>query len=128
MMSPLLRHRLRAAALAAAFYAGRAGFAGEGPDAGLTAAERTAVVETVTRSSSLGASLAGSRYRVFAVGTAVTKVAGGVRREAHTLLYDYTNDKTYHVVNDITLLVTVDVSARQVVEVREPKRPTSLAR
>ncbi|MBI1746724.1 MAG: hypothetical protein HYR55_09070 [Acidobacteria bacterium] len=181
--------------------------------AALTDEERTVVLDMVLKSSSLQSSLGSSRYRVFGVEATPVKNAGRLQRQAHSLLYDYTHNKTILVVNDITngapgtiidtsvtdtqpaftmeeyaeakdlalkldrvkklmeqptmriqggfsvedgvpacaeqrhrcvqiqvneqpngmngqfrLLVTVDLSARQVVEVREPKTPTTLAR
>jgi hypothetical protein len=116
---------LLAAGLAVPF--GGATFAQEARHAGLTAAERTAVLEAVVKSSPLSASLAGSRYRVFAVDSTVAKIAGGLRREAHTLLYDYTHNKTYHVVNDITGGVPGEVIATNSLDTQLPPHPEEYA-
>lgn len=74
----------------------------QNPSGGLTDGERAAVLDMVLKSSPMKDSLQGSRYRVFAVNDTVVKTPGGLQKRAYTLLYDYTKNKAYQVVNDIT--------------------------
>ncbi len=76
-------------------------WAGEVTHRGLTSGERAAILKSVQTAIPLGRA-PNSRYRVFSVESTVAKTADGWQRQAHTLLYDYNRNKTYHVVNDIT--------------------------
>jgi hypothetical protein len=90
------------AVLAMIMYGGSILHAQGAPEAALTAHERAAVLEMVLQATPAATALRGSRHRVFAVDATVVKVSGGVQRQAHTLVYDYTHNRTYRIVTDIT--------------------------
>jgi hypothetical protein len=89
-------------AVAVCLYAGSAVAATGDQEAALTPQERAAVIDMALQASPVRAAIQGSRYRVFAVDAMVVKVAGGVQRQAHTLVYDYSHNRTYHIIMDIT--------------------------
>lgn len=80
----------------------------------LTDAERT-VIENRVLTDTLKTELRGSRYRIFATNATGVKTDQGVRRYAYTLIYDYTRNKTYNVVSDVT-----EKAPGKIVEVMKP--------
>lgn len=67
----------------------------------LSDAER-AIIENRVITDTLKTELRGSRYRIFATQATAVKTDQGLRRYAYTLIYDYTQNKTYNVVSDVT--------------------------
>jgi hypothetical protein len=65
---------------------------------GITEEERALVLKSVLNSLLLGA----NRYRVMAVNETLVKVEGGVQQRVYTMVYDYSQNRQYLVVNDIT--------------------------
>jgi hypothetical protein len=72
------------------------------PFSGLTDAERSAILSDVLNSEPVKTELRGSRYRVFGIQATAVKTSEGLRRYSYTLLYDYTHNKTYNIVNDVS--------------------------
>ena len=80
----------------------------------LTDSER-AVIENRVLTDTLKTELRGSRYRIFGTQSTGVKTELGLRRYAYTLIYDYTRNKTYNVVSDVT-----DRVPGKIVEVMKP--------
>lgn len=77
--------------------------------------DERAAIERRVLGDTLKVELHGSRYRIFATNATAVKTDQGLRRYAYTLIYDYTRNKTYNVVNDVT-----DRIPGRVVEVMKP--------
>jgi hypothetical protein len=71
------------------------------PFAPLRDDERSAIENRVI-GDTLKAELHGSRYRIFGTESTAVKVDHVLRRYAYSLIYDYTHNKTYNVVSDVT--------------------------
>src|SRR5437879_3593126 len=71
------------------------------PFRGLTDKERSSI-ENKVLNNILKSELVGTRYRLFNTASTGVKTPQGLRRYSYTLLYDYTNNKTYNVVLDVT--------------------------
>ena len=67
----------------------------------LTDSERAAIENRVL-TDTLKTELRGSRYRIFATNSTAIKTDQGLRRYAYTLIYDYTRNRTYNVISDVT--------------------------
>ncbi len=93
----------------------------------LTEADRAAILNMVLTASPISGALAGSRYRVFAINGTIKKAGGRLRREAHTLLYDYTRNITHHVVNDITVAVPGRIIETNVLSTQLPPHAEEVA-
>ncbi len=94
----------------------------------LTDGQRAAILNVILSSSPISGALAGTRYRVFAIESTVSKLGRGrLQRQAHSLLYDYTNNKTHHVVNDITGGVPGRIIETNLLGTQLPPHPEEVA-
>jgi hypothetical protein len=84
------------------------------PFAALTEEERAAVEEQVLNKT-LRSELRNSRYRIFGINATPVKTSAGLRRYAYALIYDYSRNKTYNVVSDVT-----DSVPGKIIEVLSP--------
>lgn len=83
--------------------------------AGLVDSERSAILKMVLDTEPARSGLRGSRYRVFGIQATGVKTADGLRRYAYTLIYDYSHNKTYQAINDVT-----SGAPGKIVEIKNP--------
>jgi hypothetical protein len=71
-------------------------------DQGIAGAQRvpSEIEKAILNTKKVKDRLAGKRYRVHAANEAVTKDGGRGKREHHAVIYDYTTNKTLHVITD----------------------------
>lgn len=86
-----------------------------GPFRGLVDTERSVILKMVLEAEPARTGLRGSRYRVFGVQATAVKTPEGLRRYAYTIIYDYSHNKTYQAINDITFGVP-----GKIVEIKNP--------
>jgi hypothetical protein len=70
--------------------------------AGLTEQDRSSIQKMILDTEPVRSGLRGSRYRIFGTQSTGVKTAEGLRRYAYTLIYDYSRNKTYQIINDVS--------------------------
>lgn len=85
------------------------------PFRGLVDTERAAILKMVLETEPARTGLHGSRYRVFGVQATAVKTPEGLRRYAYTIIYDYSHNKTYQAINDVT-----SGAPGKIVEIKNP--------